>query len=515
MSLRQGSFLWLARHDLSQSWRGFESLFGSTSRSRIILIICAAIATLHVIAWPVALWFGAIESSPKGEARLSAYFVSGLAFILPWIVAQSMTATTRALFTRGDLELVFASPVSPRVVLGAKVFAVALDSVASVAIFVFPLADANALAGRPHWLALYPALFACGFFGAGLGLVFALALFALAGPRRTRMVSQIAATVVGGGFVLSIQAFNTLPEATRIWVLDSIQAPSANSAALARSLFFLPVMAALGHFDAIVEWTMLSLAVFGLAALIFGEKFARAALVSAGAPSASGREGRRVSFRTNLGPAMRAKERRLVLRDPWLLSQIMLQIIYTLPVSVILLRNGGATSSVGIAFAPTIVVVGAQLSGALSWIALSGEDAPEFLATAPVTRSQIDARKIEAIGFPIAMFLAPPILALAWVSPWSGCCAALFTCAAVISSALINVWRQSPSHRAKVLRRHSQSKLVGLIEHLSSILWAVGAGMASLGSWTALVPVAIAVVVLWFARRRRPRAALVSLPAGA
>jgi ABC-2 type transport system permease protein len=89
-------------------------------------------------------------------------------------------------------------------------------------------------------------------------------------------------------------------------------------------------------------------------------------------------------------------------------------------------------------------------------------------------------------------------------SPWSALLAALFALGAGVSTALLNLWRQAPARRTMVLRRHSQSKLVGLIEHLLSILWAVGAVIAIIGSWTAIVPLAMASAVLWL---NRPRAA--------
>jgi ABC-2 type transport system permease protein len=202
---------------------------------------------------------------------------------------------------------------------------------------------------------------------------------------------------------------------------------------------------------------------------------------------------------------LRVKERRLLIRDPWLMSQIALQIVYTLPVSVILWRNGGATGSVGVAFAPSIVVIAAQLAGSLSWLALSGEDAPEFLATAPVTRGEIERRKIEAIALPVVVLLALPLAGLALASPRSALLAALFALGAGVSTAFLNLWRQAPARRTMVLRRHSQSKLVGLIEHLLSILWAVGAVIAIIGSWTAVAPLAVAGVVLWLNRRRTAR----------
>ena len=76
---------------------------------------------------------------------------------------------------------------------------------------------------------------------------------------------------------------------------------------------------------------------------------------------------------------MRVKEHRLIVRDPWLLSQMLLQVIYTLPIVVLLVRNGGVTGSLVVALPPALVVIAAQLSGTLAWVALSAEDAPEFL----------------------------------------------------------------------------------------------------------------------------------------
>ena len=143
----------------------------------------------------------------------------------------------------------------------------------------------------------------------------------------------------------------------------------------------------------------------------------------------------------------------------------------------------------------------AQLAGALSWIALSAEDAPDFLTTAPLTRALIERAKIAAIGQPIALILALPLAALAFASPWAGSCALLFGLGAIGSAALINLWRQAPSRRGLVLRRHSQSKLVGMMEHLVSILWAVATTTAVVGSWVTLVPLAAIAGVLALNRK--------------
>jgi ABC-2 type transport system permease protein len=154
-----------------------------------------------------------------------------------------------------------------------------------------------------------------------------------------------------------------------------------------------------------------------------------------------------------------------------------------------------------VAFTPALVVIAAQLAGALSWIALSAEDAPDFLTTAPLPRAVIERAKIAAIGQPIALILALPLAALAFASPWAGLCALLFGAGAIASAALVNLWRQAPSRRGLVLRRHSQSKLVGMMEHLVSILWAVATTTAVIGSWATLVPLAAVAAVLALNRK--------------
>ena len=244
-------------------------------------------------------------------------------------------------------------------------------------------------------------------------------------------------------------------------------------------------------------WAAFGVAAFAFACVLFGERFAHAVVVAAGAPErAGGSTNRTARFSRSVGAALRAKKRRVVWRDPWLMSQLLLQAAYTMPLAVILWRSGGPTGTVGVAFTPALVVIAAQLAGALSWIALSAEDAPDFLATAPVARNVIERGKIAAIGQPIALILALPLIGLGFASPWAGLCALLFGAGAIASSALVNLWRQAPSRRGLVLRRHSQSKLIGLMEHLVSILWAVAAAIAVIGSWAAVVPLAAVVAVL-------------------
>jgi ABC-2 type transport system permease protein len=502
MRPRTGSFVWLAAHDLRQSWRGFEATLGGLSRAKAAMLV-AVVLGLHALFWWGQRHFG----DAADDARLSPYIALGVLFVLPGIVAQSVTAATRMLYAHGDLDLLFASPVSARAVLGAKAVAIAANAIAWFAIVLLPLANVNVLAGHLHWLAVYPALLACGLFGAGIGIVLALALFAAVGPRRARIVSQIAAATVGASFMLGLQAYAFAPGA-RAALATAMQSSVESPWSGWRGLLALPARAAAGDVPALALWLIVAIAVLAAATFALGETFARAVLTAAGAPPSPTRQRKSHVFRASLGATLRSKERRLILRDPWLISQILLQVVYMAPVSLVLWRNGGATGSPGVVFAPLIVVVGAQLAGSLAWLALSGEDAPDLLRAAPVSPGRIERHKIEAILAPVALVLCAPVVALAIVSPWSGLWTGLFTLGASVSAALLNLWRQSPARRSRMLQRHSQSKIVGMIEHVLSIVWAVGAAMAVMGSWSALIPVAAACVILRLSRSPAPRVSL-------
>jgi ABC-2 type transport system permease protein len=490
------AFCRFVRHDLRLSARGLMSMFGAVSPVRLAAVAAAVFVALHAAAWPVAGWLIEIEGGPNGAAKITMILATGAMLIIPWIVAQSTTDLTRTLFGRSDLELILSSPVETRSLLAARALSIAIGAVASVGLLLAPLADAAALRGGAHWLALYPALLAAGLLGTGLGVILAMGLILAFGPRRARVLSQIAATTVGAAFVLGAQAVAMLPDRMRAAVLSALEPPTGGFGAL-HSLVWTPVRAAAGDCAAILGWAAFGVAVFALACALFGERFAQAAIVASGAPAnANVSASRAARFGASVGATLRIKERRVVWRDPWLMSQLLLQAAYTMPVAVILWRGGGPTGTVGVAFTPALVVIAAQLAGALSWIALSAEDAPDFLKTAPVSRGAVERAKIAAIGQPIALILALPVAALAFASPRAGLCALLFGAGAIASSALVNLWRQAPSRRSLVLRRHSQSKLVGLMEHLVSILWAVATAIAVIGSWAAVVPLAAVAAVL-------------------
>ena len=419
------------------------------------------------------------------------------------ILAQAMVSAMRMLYARADFELIFAAPVSPTVVLGSRALAIAFEGAATAALVLLPIANIASLLDQPAWLAIYPWLIAAALSCAGVGLVIAMGFFVALGPRRARLYLQVTATLIGASFVLAAQAFSVLPAATRNMISAAIFDPPPGSWLDHRGALWLPVRAAIGDPVALLVWLSC-----GLVAILAAVGFCGSTVLTTVANAAGGSLNEDETncqtrpFRGGVAFSLRRKERKLIARDPWLLSQVLLQVIYVLPISIVLWRRGGVTGSVEVAVAPSIVVIAAQLSGSLAWVMISGEDAPEFLASAPVTRNALDRYKLGAIALPIGLFLALPTLALAYFSARGAIIAAGFAAGAGASTALLNFWRQGPAKRNMVLRRHSQSRLVAMLELVLTLIWAVACAVTVMIGWVGLVTLAPAMLLMWIVRPR-------------
>jgi ABC-2 type transport system permease protein len=262
----------------------------------------------------------------------------GLLFVLPWVIPQSLTNATRALSTRGDLDFLLASPFSARAMLLARALAIVVEALSSAAIFLLPLVNMNILAGRTHWLTVYPTLLGCGLFGTAAGLVLAMGLFAVVGPRKTRLVSQVVSTVIGAAFAIGVQAINIFPDRARAALLARLDTAPSGNWLNHDGPFWLPVRAAAGDWHAVWIWLMITSFVFILVGIFLGKFFAGSAIAAIGTQSVPPVSRRALQPRRFAGGprrSLRRKEWRLLARDPWLVSQMMMQILYVLPIGVV------------------------------------------------------------------------------------------------------------------------------------------------------------------------------------
>jgi ABC-2 type transport system permease protein len=495
MRLRPGSFPWLLVHDVRLNWRRFTDMFMRLSRPAALMAALIVIVGAHAIAWPVAAWLG-----PLGrivDSHHSGAMVA-LVCVLAWMTSQGLLGGARTLIDRGNLDLLLASPLPAATVLVSRAVAIAASGFGSVAVLAMPVAHMGALLHGPGWLVLYPLLAALALVGGILGLALAVWLCLALGPRRARLVSQLGAAGIGGGFILAAQIAALLPDGMRVAASTWINTQLAQSSGKLQAVFWMPLAGLAGHLPAAVTVLAAALAIFSIGTLLLKTAFVRAA-TNAGsegtATSVRFGDDASIRFRSGAARSIRVKEWRLLRRDPTAFAQLALQIIYTVPVAIILMRHGDGLPP-AFALAPAIVVIGSQIAASLAWLMVSGEDAPELIAAAPLPRSFIERTKLSAIAAPIAVILAVPMLGLALLSPAIAAITLACVTAGAISTSLLNFWHPMPGNRRGMLRRHSQSKLMGLIEHFLAMLWAVVAVMAILGTFTTIVPMAAAVVIV-------------------
>jgi len=220
------------------------------------------------------------------------------------------------------------------------------------------------------------------------------------------------------------------------------------------------------------------------------------------------RQKRRFFFRkASPAAALRRKEWMLLARDPWLMSQTLMQILYLIPPGLLLWRNFASETGALAMLAPVLVMAAGQLAGGLAWLAISGEDAPDLVATAPVSFGALIRAKIEAVLGAVALVLAPVILVLAFASPTTALVSALGVLAAAACATAIQLFFRAQAKRSHFRRRQTSSRAATFAEAFSSIGWAATAGLAAAGDGLAVSAGALSLIVVVVARMISPRAA--------
>jgi ABC-2 type transport system permease protein len=153
---------------------------------------------------------------------------------------------------------------------------------------------------------------------------------------------------------------------------------------------------------------------------------------------------------------------------------------------------------------PVLVMAAGQLAGGLAWLAISGEDAPDLVTTAPIPANWIVRAKVEAVAGSVAAIFAPFVIVMAVASPRDALAAVAGIAAAVLSSTLIQLWFRSQARRKHFRRRQTSSRIATFAEAFSSIAWAATAGLAASGRWQAAITAVIALGILAGARAVSP-----------
>jgi ABC-2 type transport system permease protein len=162
------------------------------------------------------------------------------------------------------------------------------------------------------------------------------------------------------------------------------------------------------------------------------------------------------------------KEWRLIVRDPQLLSQVMLQILFLLPLFFLILKRADVQVQ---AIGAGLALLCSSLTGALAWIALSAEDAPDLLLVSPASQRTVRCAKLAAAMMPVLGLVTIPLLWLTVRMPAAGLGGFLVVCGAVIGAGLVVFWCGRPGVRSNFKGRGKGGFVMNVLELFNSLAW--------------------------------------------
>jgi ABC-2 type transport system permease protein len=465
---------------------------------------------MHGLAW---LMLRSVADLTDTDHKRVLVMVSGsLAMAWSLMLSQALETVTRGFYARGDLELILSSPANASRLFAVRIAAMAVSIVGMSLVLAAPFINMLAWLGGAFWLCAYFAAVALGMAAVAVAVTLAMGLFRLIGPRRTRSVAQVAAAVIGAGFAVGVQfvAILTYGTTSRTAVMGSNAV--VEMAPDLESTLWWPARAVLGEPAALLLLLAGGLALLALTIWRFAPRMGPLAIVAASAPDSVARRRKRPSRFRARSPAgaLRRKEWVLLWRDPWLISQTLMQLLYLLPAALLLWRGIQTGNGAFGLLVPILIVAAGQLGGGLAWLAVSGEDAPELIACAPVAEFVVFRARTEAVLGAILMVFAPFLAVLSLVDPFGTLVALCGVLIAAASATAIQYWFRTQARRSLFRRRQTSSRVATFAEAAASTLWAGTGALVAAGSWFALASAGIVLVVLggaWMLSPARTQAA--------
>jgi ABC-2 type transport system permease protein len=471
---------WFASHEIRLAWREWLAMMAGGRRGRrraVIIGLLAFGALLHIPAYAVMGRYATLEA-PLDK---SALIVITATIFLGWalMLSQAIESVTRVFYARADLDLIMSSPVALTNVFSIRLAAVALSITAMAMLFATPFIDVLMFGGGLRWLAVYGVVIAVGLTAAAVAIAITVLLFRTIGPRRTRLVAQIVAAVIGAGFVIALQIAAIMSSGTLSRFAFLTSDAAAEFAPGPDSMLWWPARAALGDGEALLLLLASALLLLGAVMAGFSARFADTTVRASTGANSPRRSSRRRAFRSgSRQQALRRKEFMLLGRDPWLVSQSLMQLLYLVPPAVLLWRSYSDSSVATMLITPVIVMAAGQLSGGLGWLTISGEDAPDLVAAAPLPRPRLIRAKIEVVLFVIGVLFAPLVLALLFASLEQAAITAAGILVAAASATAIQLWFRVQARRTQFRRRQTSSRLATFAEAFASIGWAATSALA-------------------------------------
>jgi ABC-2 type transport system permease protein len=491
-----GTIGWFAHHEVRLAWRDWLYLMTGGYRRRAF---SAAVGFLvfalfmHGLAWLMLSHSGALTGTV--DTHVLQIITGTLLLIFSLMLSQALESVTRAFYARGDLELILTSPARASRLFAVRMATMVITTLVMALVLGAPFVNVLAWRGGARWLGSYAVAVALAMDAVAVAVVMTGALFRLIGPRRTRFTAQVLAAVVGAAFAIGVQFTAILSYGTNLGIPRITML--ARSAPDRESVLLWPARAAVGDPAALAAILLSGIAALVAAIYMFAPRFGRLALAAAAASHGVGRRRRRTPFRcTSPARALRRKEWALLLRDPWLMSQTLMQLLYLLPAAFLVWRNFYGGMNVSALLVPILIMTAGQLAGGLAWLAVSGEDAPDLIASAPVPAARVLRAKTEAILGGVAAVFGPLVVMLGIAAPFAALVSLVGIVIAAGSATTIQYWFRTQARRSVFRRRQTSSRVATIAEALASTGWAGTGALAATGTWLAVLPGILVLAIL-------------------
>lgn len=459
-----GSALWLLRHDLRLAGREFRS--GSRRQLRAVRIVMGGgVLMLHLIGFLAAPLLAHLHDHDRAAALLPLSFALVGAFSL--FLSKAVSEATDALFQRGDLDLLLSSPLPTRRVLLVRLVAIAVTAGFLPLLMVVPLVNGMVLRGYFEWVGLYAVQASLSLVAASLGAALTFGLHALLGDRGTRMAARTLATVFGAMTFFTIYAHALLPA----WLRAAIWQTCAPAPGLTpEGPQWWPVRALLGDPGPLAAMILLALAcAIGVSALL-GRAYGAGVMGTLAAPRPARAAGLERHFRDRAFGALLRKERRLLLRHPGLVAQLVYQFVFLVPGGLALMQLGGPGRHSG---APVVFLV-AMMTGRITKVVAAApfeaDQAAALAAAAPLSARRVVQAKVIVTVATLALVGGLPVLAIGFVLAPAFPAACVACSAAAATRLALAMTRPQPLRRAGMHGR-LQATTDGLLGAAIDIGW--------------------------------------------
>ena len=448
------------RHESRLAFREMQLDFGPALLFLSTNVVAAVYLGLHLLAYLGLVFFRMQPGLPPW--LLDAVVLGAVCFLA---TVRATATAYRMLVERRDGAVIATAPVDLRLMLRARATALAASSITLPMFWFSPLATVRLLSGETSALAFYPATLAIGMITAAGALSVLLTVTRFVGKARMQSIARLALLGLLFGFI----------------VLQSTGAEMQAALAAYWLPRTTPVFATLAGVMAGQPAPLLAvLGLGGLAFLLAPRLLARGFAVSlmparrvSRVPASFGADSSApATWRDSRALRLMRKEWRLLWRDHTFLGQIFVSLLLTIAALALLLtrQHIGAEAIA----AAGIVYAAGNLCSDLTWLTVSGEQAPSLLRSAPLSAPLLMTHKMLAALLPVAALLLLATVILALVAPFAAAQALVFGTLASATAAAMNLAWPTPGDRGSaVFERRSKNRALALLDAGCLMCWAL------------------------------------------